>query len=57
MRYRIDVKLTGFEEVVVDAENEDQACAKALDRFWEIHTGAKDLRWKSTELTVLSEDS
>jgi len=57
MKYRIDIKLTGFEEVVVEASNIEEAYEKALDRFWEIYdtAPAKNLRWKSTEMDILSE--
>lgn len=56
MKYRIDIKLIGFEEVRVEALNIEEAYEKALDRFWEIYdkAPAKDLRWKSTEMDLLS---
>lgn len=56
MRYSIDVKLTGYEQVVVDAENEEEAYDKALDRFWEIYdtAAAKSLRCKTTTMTIVN---
>lgn len=55
MKYRIDVKLIGFETVEVEAHSAEEAEEKALDRFWEIYNEApaKHLRWKSTELDHL----
>ena len=55
-RYHIDVELTGYETVTVDADNLEQAYDLADDRFWEIYDGcsARSLRCKSTELTLLS---
>ena len=32
MKYRIDVKLTGYETVVVEADSEEEAKEKALER-------------------------
>ena len=54
IKYRIDVKLTGYEEVCVTAESEEAAREKALDHFWKIYPGAMDLRWKSMEATINS---
>lgn len=58
MKFRFDVKLTGYEEVVVEASNKEEACEKALEKFWDIYNTApaRFLRWKETETTPLDEN-
>ena len=53
--YSIDVKLTGYETIVVDASSKEEAHEKALEHFWKIYdtTPAASLRTKSTTTTVL----
>lgn len=57
-KYRFDVKLTGFEEITVEADDEEAAREKALDKF-EAHYSlapARDLRQKVVELDNLDAD-
>lgn len=58
MKYRVDVKLIGWEEVMVDADTDEEAKEKALDRFWEIYSvaPAESLRWKSNETTIMDKE-
>lgn len=58
MLYRIDVKLTGYEEIVVEAATFEEARDKAEAKFWEIYSveSAQSLRWKQTELVWLDNE-
>lgn len=58
MKYTIDVKLIGFEQITVDAASLEEASEKAIDRFWEIYdtAPARALRTKTTECTFLGQE-
>ena len=58
MRYAFDMKLTGYEQVTVNADNLEEAQEQALDRFWEIHYACNGLRQKvvHTELIGKTEE-
>lgn len=55
MKYRVDVKLTGYETITVDADTPEQACEIACSKFEDYYAvnPAWDLRCKSTETTIL----
>ena len=57
-RYRIDVKLTGYAEIVVEAVSLEDAMDKANTQFTEVYMAKPihDLCWKDTELSVVSEE-
>ena len=57
-RFYVDVKVTGYEEVVVEADNEEEAQDKAVQRVAEIYSKAPgmDLRWKKMICTIKDEE-
>lgn len=53
MKYRFDIKLTGYRTVEVEADNMEEAEERAMDKFW----GEMPKHWyladASTELNIL----
>ena len=53
MKYRFDIKLTGYRTVEVEADNMEEAEERAMDKFW----GEMPKHWyladASTELDIL----
>lgn len=56
-RFVIDIKLTGYTTVHVDAENLEDAFEKASDYFTREYmpNPIRDLNWINTDLTALGE--
>ena len=57
-KYSIDVKFTGFENIIVEADNVDDAIDMASEIFSTSHSNlpAQHLRNKRLEFDVLGED-
>ena len=55
MKYVVDIKVTGFIQVTVEAEDEWVACDKATEVFDADYMNQPigDLRWKATEAQIV----
>lgn len=52
--FNIDVRVTGYSQVTVQAETLEEAEEKAMDAVMNYKVG--DLRWKETQCTYLDAD-
>ena len=55
MKYVVDIKVTGFIQVTVEAETDYEACDKASEVFDADYMNQPigDLRWKATEAEIV----